>query len=1001
MFKKSALSVAVASALVLAGCGSNDSSSANAGATNVIEVNPGQATSENRDFAEVIAGFEGRTWPTFNPVTSDLPIPNDLIFDSAAGDGTFAVSDTQPPVTTALNEISGASTVAPIDIRIEGTLDESSVDGALVALPGIPNPNQNVFLLELVYASGDPVTGLSGQEAPTVYEGLMFGAANGNPSAIGGYAAVNGIAAGAAQAAATAEIGQRLTDPDYVVTVEEFDSTSYIRINLMKPLNPRSRYLVVIADDILDVNGDQIVQSPSYLNITDTDFALPSTALDPVRAVVNGLWEPSALGYFTAVANTARPGAELGVENIAMSYSFTTSDDAQVLDYIAEPGSWVADRLEDLVKNTAAATAIAGGASDFGTILTEVTTAYAAWLPSSVNGALAPCDAAPAGAARFTCAGDNLVAALEAGLLPGGLTVDFPDPTGAATAPSFTSQTNALQVSALLSPILGANPANVFVAQGSMSIPYYLGVPNGTDGSPLTDSNWLADDVLATQLNGVFASAGLNIPQADSSVSTAVNYIFPFPKKSADVDIPVLVMYPGTSATDGTPAGPISKTVIFQHGITTDRSASLAFGTALVAGLKGLGQDVAVVAIDQPLHGVSAFTEADQLDLAQTLLTVGGQDPANAQAVVDGTFSVGYLVTIDPACSAITITDPSDATQIQTATGIVLTGGCDGDVAGAAATLGGALVLESTVANAGSTVAGLARTDDERHFDFKANAAARPVDMDTNVTTDEGESGSLFLNLTNFLASRDNLRQQVLDLLELRLSLGTFDLNDDSTTDIAANPDVYFIGHSLGTVNGMPFVGVTSRTATTDDDITASNMLTPGGGLTRLIENSQSFAPRVLAGLAAAAGIVPGDSSLEAYLNVFQATVDTVDPMNFMERYEEDAINALFTEVVGDTTIPNSAWPDPVLTTASASNLAGTEPLIRLSNATVISGAGANAFAGPAGVRYTEGFHGTPAYPSSGTAEETAAFAEMVAQAVSIVASSGTGITITNDAVIQ
>lgn len=148
MFRKTLISLAVASSLGLTGCLDSGDTGANA----------------NPDYPISNPDYEGKTWPQFNPVTGELPIPNDLIFDSVAGDGTFRVTDTTPPVTTALNGLSGASTVAPPVVRFNGQIDPDSVDArAFIMNQGVPvpNPNQNVFLIELEYASGDPVRALS------------------------------------------------------------------------------------------------------------------------------------------------------------------------------------------------------------------------------------------------------------------------------------------------------------------------------------------------------------------------------------------------------------------------------------------------------------------------------------------------------------------------------------------------------------------------------------------------------------------------------------------------------------------------------------------------------------------------------------------------------------------------------------------------------------------------------------------------------------------------
>ncbi len=81
MFKKTLISLAVASSLGLTGCFDSADSGGNA----------------NPEYLITNPDFTGKTWPLFNPVTAELPLPNDLIFDRAQGDGTFGVADSSPP----------------------------------------------------------------------------------------------------------------------------------------------------------------------------------------------------------------------------------------------------------------------------------------------------------------------------------------------------------------------------------------------------------------------------------------------------------------------------------------------------------------------------------------------------------------------------------------------------------------------------------------------------------------------------------------------------------------------------------------------------------------------------------------------------------------------------------------------------------------------------------------------------------------------------------------
>src|SRR5690554_3485463 len=328
MFKKTLISLAVASSLGLTGCFDSGSDTKNA----------------NPDPKYTDPAIDGRTWPIFNPATSQLPLPNDLIFRKndektsfSEADGTFDVPNTKPPVTAALNQLSGASTVAPIVIQTNGNLDESTVEAG-----------STVHLIELTYASGDPVQGLGNQEPPTL---------------------------------AILDEETVTPPPEIRAEVVTLDGLSAIRIVPLKPLNPRKRYVVLITTDVKDVNGDSIIQDPVYSNITaegtadNPNAGLLSSALAPVRGLVNGLWEPLAVGYSQALAAQGLLEAPISEKEIALTYSFTTSNDGKVLQYIAEPGTWFADQISSFVATSAAKKALAAGPKSYSEIKQEVKTA--------------------------------------------------------------------------------------------------------------------------------------------------------------------------------------------------------------------------------------------------------------------------------------------------------------------------------------------------------------------------------------------------------------------------------------------------------------------------------------------------------------------------------------------------------------------------------------------------------------------------------------------------
>src|SRR5690554_6118055 len=871
MFKKTLISLAVASSLGLTGCFDSGSDTKNA--------NP------NPNYTD--PALDGKTWPIFNPATSQVPLPNDLIFDSEQGDGTFGLADSSPPVTTALNELSGASTVAPAVIQTNGQLDADTVVYG-----------QTVHLIELSYASGDPVRALSIGEPPT-----LAIADPANPSA------------------------PVLARAD----VETLDGASAIRILPLEPLNPHRRYVVLVTTGVKDIHGDPIIQDPVYANITAEGTAdnpaagLLSSALAPVRTLVNNLWEPLAMAYANAVGTPVTP------DQIALTYAFTTSNDEKVLQYIAEPAAWFEDQLETFVKVSAAASAVQGGATDYASVKAVVDGAYAQFpnIPlgdttaadalADLYGAGAPCE--PAVAAGGDAAIDCAAVALASNFAAAGV---LPTPTALnRSAEDFTLGAPAPVglVSALASEVLKpfGSPL-VLAAQGTVKLPYYL----GTSGADLVTKSWVADSTLASTLNTAFEGAGLSIPQADSSKSTAVNYIFPFPKKQADVEAPVLVLYPAAATLKGV--------VIFQHGITTDRSTALTIGSAMAA------NGYAVVAIDQPLHGVAPFTTAEKTALANQLLAAGQQgglpaelapNETNAQAVVAGQIAVGFvtqtLISFGQSEAAAASLAPTVVAAIvggkSSADADVLAISNAATAEGLDAAVRSLRSFENTVASAGSTVPGIAAQDGkERHFGFYAAQPGVPSPM----TSTEGDSGSLFINLTNFLNTRDNMRQSAVDQMNLRASLTglALPLPGGASVTVAPTTPVLFVGHSLGTITGTPFVaavnadqlpatvsGASGTIPSSFNNIAGAAMLTPGGGVVRMLENSSTFALRILPGLQQAAGLAQGDANLETYFNVFQATIDTADPINFADNIANltTPLDLALVEVLDDAVIPNSA----------------------------------------------------------------------------------------------
>jgi pimeloyl-ACP methyl ester carboxylesterase len=184
-------------------------------------------------------------------------------------------------------------------------------------------------------------------------------------------------------------------------------------------------------------------------------------------------------------------------------------------------------------------------------------------------------------------------------------------------------------------------------------------------------------------------------------------------------------------------------------------------------------------------------------------------------------------------------------------------------------------------------------------------------------------SGSHFINLTNLLNSRDNLRQSVSDLFTLTYALGGMSAGGN-TFDTG---NVYFMGHSLGGIVGLTFLGIEPDTSVKDAVIAMA-----GGGIAKLLDGSAAFGP-VIAGGLAANGVIKGTSDYESFLGAAQTTLDSGDPVNYASAAASGR-GILFFEVVGgggvpsDLVVPNRVPDANDLSGTIPGPLSGTDPLV-------------------------------------------------------------------------
>ncbi len=175
-----------------------------------------------------------------------------------------------------------------------------------------------------------------------------------------------------------------------------------------------------------------------------------------------------------------------------------------------------------------------------------------------------------------------------------------------------------------VSPLLQGK-ANIFA--GTLQVPYYL-----TRTAPLTGT-WLGN------------------PSPLDVSSRFLTRFNPVPVVTETLTIPILVTVPNAASLGGaarpTAGWPVA---IFQHGITGDRSQMLAIADAFAdAGF-------VVVAIDQPLHGLTSITNPLYARPANPLY--GGTAPAGA-ASYERTFDLDLVNNTSGATGPDGVIDPS------------------------------------------------------------------------------------------------------------------------------------------------------------------------------------------------------------------------------------------------------------------------------------------------------------------------------------------------------
>jgi hypothetical protein len=216
-------------------------------------------------------------------------------------------------------------------------------------------------------------------------------------------------------------------------------------------------------------------------------------------------------------------------------------------------------------------------------------------------------------------------------------------------------------------------------------------------------------------------------------------------------------------------------------------------------------------------------------------------------------------------------------------------------------------------------------------------------------------SGTHFINIPSPLTSRDNLRQGQADLITLTKSIQTLAVAVPAPAALGIDPTrVHFVGQSLGGIAGAGYLHFTdaTRTATLEE---------PGGVLTRLLLDSQSFGPRIRAGVSAQ--LIVDSYNYNLFFRDFQAVADASDPINHIEA-SAAKVPVHLIKVLNDAVVPNSATDRLILA-------GGLVKLKTLGPNAVGAGTGAYVF-------FNKGAHGSMFDPTS----SLAATIEMQRQAV-------------------
>ena len=491
--KKLVISLAIAAALGLSGCGGETIKD--------VEQSVEQNNSGVVPYARVV----------FDPSNGKLSVPNDLLF-SGTVDGT-------------------------LNMPVEDGADGSDPTFALSALDGWSTVNPFVLNIDFPSDTGLDANSVFNPASVRIFETVMGGDRT------------DSDCTDVPRGIACKNVGELTFGVDFIAKAVG----NSIAIVPLKPLKPKTTYILALTNNIQDSQGTAIAGSSTY---------------ELVRQDIN----EKPLGN----------EAQLGLQAVVNSY-------------------------EDI--------AIAGGVDGESIVYTmAMTTQSTSDVFNSVKGLMA-----------------QNVPAMYAAALQGNPTITMQD-TGMSVA-------DVLVASGVLPPDSASLPlfSTANFMQGSITLPYYLGVP--TEGNPmapvndwwkgLCDSGAMLAGLAATNPAAIPAeavsetdgtcmaisqAAGLPAPGLrDLGIDSERNLtkFSPVPKANAMMDLTVQMTTPDINVVNAVRAGlglpsmsmpengwPVA---ILQHGITSKKEDMLS-----LTGILSL-YGIATVAIDHPLHGSRGF----------------------------------------------------------------------------------------------------------------------------------------------------------------------------------------------------------------------------------------------------------------------------------------------------------------------------------------------------------------------------------------------------------